>query len=154
MDPDRSSSPAARLARVALVGVMVAGSIAMWVGNPLLWLWVAARVADSASPAMTPIVVFLAGVAITMVPLGLALVRVDRLHRRLAGTEDTVRRHKPWMRSMRAERSDAGRGSVLEVVMVASVTVVLVALGIWFLLFAGSPAAAHVASETFTSSPR
>jgi hypothetical protein len=118
---------------------MVAGSIGMWMGNPLFWLWVASMMSDVAAPTLAPIVVFLAGTALTMVPFGFGLGRLDRAHLRLRGGPKGPRTQQPWMRSMRAERTQAGTGSVLEVVMVSSVSVALVLVGAWFLLFAGSP---------------
>lgn len=133
---------AAPVLRAVLVVLMVAGSVGMWVANPLFWLWVASHMADVAAPTLTPIAVFLAGTTATMAPFGFLLARLDRAHRGLkerSGAPPAPRMQQPWMRSLRAERAPARSGSVLEVVMVSSVSVALVLVGAWFLLFAGSP---------------
>jgi hypothetical protein len=44
-----------------------------------------------------------------------------------------------WMRSTRGERDVRRDHGVLGTVMAVSVSIALVAMGIWFLFFAGSP---------------
>jgi hypothetical protein len=54
------------------------------------------------------------------------------------GIPARTRVHPAWQRSLRGERHPVGPRSVLDVVMVCSVALALVAFCVWFFLFAGS----------------
>jgi hypothetical protein len=130
-----------RLAPTALVLAMGAGSIFMWVANPVLWLWLASRLTASRQPGMGLYLLVLAGIVATMVVTGRGLGALARLHGRLTRRPATgpARAQTPWLRSLGGERRGAGgERQVLDVVMVTSVGAALLALGLWFLLFAGS----------------
>ncbi|HEY2637112.1 MAG TPA: hypothetical protein VGI54_06975, partial [Solirubrobacteraceae bacterium] len=87
-------------------------------------------------------------VAVAVVALALQTYLLVRLIARLEGTyravvgAPPVRRQLPWMRSMRGERAHvraaAPRLSPLEVVLVVSVVVAVLAFEVWLLFFAGS----------------
>ena len=131
---DSDRAPAA----VALVVLMAIGSVAMWVVNPVAWLWLASHLSDSSKVSLGPYLLVLFGIAGTMVVCGLALSRLNRAHARLTGRDRTRRAPLPWMRSLRAERAPTRDGGVLEVVMVTSVSLAMLAAAIWFFGFAGS----------------
>jgi hypothetical protein len=44
----------------------------------------------------------------------------------------------PWMKSMRGEREEPRGISVLDAILIASVTLAGLAFGLWFFVFAGS----------------
>ncbi len=79
----------------------------------------------------------LIGLPIGMALVGKGLGALDRLHGRLTGRHEE-RRRATWLRSMRGERPQTGRGGVLDQVMIVSVGVALVAFAVWFFGFAGS----------------
>lgn len=120
---------------------MGAGSIFMWIANPVLWLWMVSKLADSRQPSMGLYLLVIGGIVVTMVAVGKGLGALARLHGRLtrADLDGRPRQQTPWLRSMRGERpAPQADRQVLDVVMVTSVGLAIVALGIWFLLFAGS----------------
>ncbi len=123
---------------LALVALMAIGSVAMWVANPVAWLWLASRLQDSSEASLGPYLLVLGGIAGTMVVCGFVLGRLNRAHARLTGRDRTKRAPLPWMRSLRAERTPTRDGGVLEVVMVTSVSLAMLAAAIWFFGFAGS----------------
>lgn len=132
-----------RLKRVGLVCLMSLTTLNVWTGSPLLALWVGSRVQGAGPPSMAAVGV----VAVVLGALSLALVRLlavlDGAYERLTGRGSRVRQHVPWLRSMRGERSHEQRHardlSPLEVVLVVSVVVAVVAFEIWFFFFSGSP---------------
>jgi hypothetical protein len=132
--------------RGSLIALMALGSIAMWVLNPLLWLWITSRLQSSAGQAqMGPYLLLLAGVVLTAVVLAKALAALNRSYRGLLGREPVVRVIVPWRRSLRDARhgsgEHAGRAavSVLDVVMVLSVLAAVVAFTIWYVLVEPTP---------------
>jgi hypothetical protein len=123
---------------VMLVVLMAVLSVVMWIGVPLGLIYIASQLADSSNPSAGPYVLVLVGLPIGMAIVGKCLGILDRAHARLTGRVDETRRPATWMRSMRAERVTTRRGGVLDRVMIASVTLAILAFGIWFFAFAGS----------------
>ncbi len=123
----------------ALIAVMALGSIAMWIGMPLGWLWVGSRLqGGSTSPSMGAYVLVIVGLPLSMVAIGKVLARADRAYARVTNAQVDQRPRRPWLKSMRAERDSGHRRTVLDVVMVASVSAALAALAFWFFFLAGS----------------
>jgi hypothetical protein len=74
-----------------------------------------------------------------MVIMARLLRRLDGLYARVSGgplDEGPVR--ASWLKSMRAERGSTRRLSVLDTVMIWSVSIALLAFMVWFFAFAGS----------------
>lgn len=105
-----------------VVLIMFIGSFVMWVGTPLLWLWLGSQVqgaTDSLGAAMGTMFIGAVGTVV-----GLAMV--------LGKLSDTYRSN------CRARgREDPGHG-VLEGVLVVSAGLTLVVFVVWFLIFAGA----------------
>jgi hypothetical protein len=125
-------------AAIALVLLMAAGSVFLWLVIPLGWIWIASRTVKSTQPSLGPYLLILFGVPVSMFIVGKLLYRLNRVYERLTGQVSEVRVQLPWHRSMRAERVAARRTTVLDFVMVTSVSIALAAFGIWFFFFAGS----------------
>lgn len=129
--------------RVLLMALMGVVGINVWTGNPLLALWVGSRVVDSGQLTIGAVGV----VAGMMGAVGYALLRVlavlGAAYDKLTGHTATVRRHVPWLRSQSGERVEYQREreglSGLEVVLVVSVVLAVVAFEIWFFFFSTSP---------------
>ncbi len=122
-----------------LVLAMAVGSILMWIGVPVFWLWLASRIADSSQPSLGLYVLVLIGIVVSMAIVGKGLGTVNHMHMGITGTLPQKREQTIWLRSMRAEREVKRQTGVLGIVMAWSVSVALVCFGIWFFLFAGSP---------------
>jgi hypothetical protein len=127
-----------RLLGALLIGLMAVGSVVLWIGIPVGWLYLASRLTDSPQPSMGPYLLVLVGIPTTMVAVGKVLAALDRTYGRVTGATPTARAQAPWHRSLRGDRRPARARSVLDVVMVLSVGLAVVGLAVWFFLFAGS----------------
>ena len=96
-----------KLSAALLIGLMAIGSVVLWIGVPLGWIWLASNIVDSSEPSLTPYVMVLVGIPLTMVVVGKGLSQLNRVYGEVTGTTPTVRVVLPWHRSMRGER-DAG----------------------------------------------
>jgi hypothetical protein len=118
--------------------LMAAGSILLWLAIPVGWIWIASQMVDSSQPTLGPYLLILFAVPISMYLAGKLLFRLDGVYARLTGREDEVRLQMPWHKSMRGERESSRKPTVLEAVMVTSVSVALLGFAFWFFVFAGS----------------
>jgi hypothetical protein len=99
----------------ALIALMAVGSIVLWLGIPVL-----------------------VGIPASMVIVGKLLSKLNRAYGELTGTTPTVRVQLPWQKSMRGERGSGHPRTILDVVMVFSVSLALLCFAVWFFVFAGS----------------
>ena len=137
-----------RLERVLLVAGMALATVNVFTGAPLLGLWVGAQIVSTGQITMLAVfvvvvVMFAAASAMVML-LGWLGAKDDQL----TGRTSTVRRHTPWLRSMRGERPHETPGvraqlNELEYVLVAVVVLAFVALEYWFFFESGSPLGAY-----------
>jgi hypothetical protein len=129
---------ARRLLGTLLIGLMAVGSVLLWIGVPVGWLYLASQLTDSSQPTMGPYVLVLVGIPATMIVMGKGLAALDRTYGRVTRTTPGARVQSPWHRSLRGDRRPARPGSVLDVVMVWSVSLAVVCFAVWFFVFAGS----------------
>ena len=109
-------------ASAVLTGViMVGASLLLWIGVPAGWLWVGSQIEGSSGSLGTAIAVMMVGAVVSIVALAWVLGKLNRAHERL--------------REARGATSDAPQ--LLEVVLVVTAAVALVAFAIWFFVFAG-----------------
>jgi hypothetical protein len=127
-----------RIIGTLLIGVMALGSVLLWIGVPLGWLYLASLLSDSAQPSMGPYALVLVGIPATMIAVGKLLAVLDRAHGRVTHAAPRGRVQSPWHRSLRGDRRPVRGRSVLDVVMVSSVALAVVCFAVWFFLFAGS----------------
>jgi uncharacterized membrane protein YidH (DUF202 family) len=122
---------------------MVVLTLNIWTGGPLLALWIGSRVERSGRPSMLAIAIVAVALAVISYALVRLLARIDAVEARVTGRPSTVRRHVPWLRSMRGERPHEDRArpglSSLELVLVSCVVMVIVLFEIWFFFFSPSP---------------
>ena len=126
------------LAKVALIALMAVGSIFLWIGIPVGWLWIGSQIqSDSGQASFGLYLGVLVGIIVSMVAIGKLLWSLNGVYGRLTGSE-VVRVRMPWHRSLRGEQEGRQPRQVLDVVMVISVASAGFAFLIWFLFFAGS----------------
>src|SRR5438045_5564489 len=101
--------------------IMVGASLLLWIGVPAGWLWVGSQIEGSSGSLGTAIAVMMIGAIVSIVALAWVLGKLNRAHERL--------------REARGATSDAPQ--LLEVVLVVTAAVALVAFAIWFFVFAG-----------------
>jgi hypothetical protein len=121
-----------------LILLMAVGSVLLWIGIPVGWLYLVSQLVDSSQPSMGPYVLVLVGIPATMIAMGKVLAILDRAYGRVTRAAPQARVPMPWHRSLRGDRSPARTHSVLDVVMVASVALAVLCFAVWFFLFAGS----------------
>ena len=125
-----SSRPAAHSLRRALrasqaaallVAMMFLGSLVLWVGVPVAWLWIGSRLQNGTSLA-TAVGAMMIGMLLSITVLLAMLGRLSRRH-----TEVQERRGVP-----------EGETTALELVLVSSAVVAVTAFFVWFFGFSGS----------------
>jgi hypothetical protein len=124
---------------IFLIVVMAVGSGFMWVGLPLLLVYIASQLTSSSQPSMGPYMVIIIGLPVGMFAIGKGLGALDRYYGRLRGRQEETRQRAKWLRSMRGERAVQRPNTVLDIVMVISVGICLIVAAIWFFAFAGDP---------------
>jgi hypothetical protein len=134
-----SQSTGNPIAKTALIAAMAIGSVVLWLGIPVGWLWVGSMVqSNSQQTGFGPYILVIAGIAVSAVIMAKLLAKLNRVYGSVIGAEPTVKVRMPWHRSMRGEDDSRVPRSVLDVVMVCSVSVAMTLFGIWFFFFAGS----------------
>jgi hypothetical protein len=101
---------------------MVIGSLVLWVGAPLLWLWLGSQIEGATSSLGASIGAAFLGAVLTIVLVAAVLSKLSNVYRanRVSrGLEDTGH-------------------FVLEVVLVISAAIALVAFVVWFFFLAGA----------------
>jgi hypothetical protein len=127
-----------KLAALILILLMIAGSLVLWIAIPVGWIVLASHLTSSSSPTLGPYVLVIFGIPISMFLFGRFLYRLNALYGNVTGNTPHVQVRAAWLKSMRAERGDTRPRTVLDVVMIASVSVAAIAFAIWFFFFAGS----------------
>lgn len=102
--------------------IMFGGSLVLWIGTPVLWLWIGSQVQGVTSSLSLALLVMAIGVLLFVWLMAKVLGKLSSVYR-----SNEVARGRP----------DPGH-SVLERVLIVSAGVAIVAFGIWFLLFAGA----------------
>ena len=134
-----ASSVGRGVAASLLVVLMAVGSVAMWIASPIFWLWLVSQFSESTAPSLGAYLLVLLGMIASTVVLGKTLGYLNRVHGAMTGRMPARRDQTVWMRSHRGERTVQRDHGVLGTVMAVSVSVALVAMGIWFFFLAGSP---------------
>jgi hypothetical protein len=132
-----------RVRRIGWISLMVLLTANIWTGGPLLALWIGSRVQPPGHPTMGAVAVAAISLAVISFSLVRLLAVVDARYGAAMGRTTTVRRHVPWLRSMRGERPHEqkrfGDLSPLEIVLVTMVVLVVALFEIWFFFFSSSP---------------
>jgi hypothetical protein len=104
------------------LAIMFIGSFVLWLGTPLLWLWVGSQIQGATQSIAGALAAMFAGVVLSIGLLALLLVSLSghyRANHLARGLDDPGNR-------------------VLEVVLVISAAVTLVGFAVWFLFVAGA----------------
>ena len=102
--------------------IMFIGSLVLWIGTPLVWLWVGSQIQGATQSLGTALGAMFIGVVVTLALLSLLLAKLSNVYR-----ANCVARGL----------EDPGH-FVLEGVLVVSAGITLTAFVIWFFFFAGT----------------
>jgi heme/copper-type cytochrome/quinol oxidase subunit 2 len=108
-------------AQLGLIALMLLGCLFIFVGAPVLWLWIGSQVQASASVG-TALMVAMLGAIATILLVAPALAWLNRKHVELREARD----------------QPIGRTSALEAMLVVSAAIAIVGFSIWFFGFSGS----------------
>lgn len=115
----------------------------MWIGAPVLWLWLVSHLAPGTAPRMDLYLLVFVGWAATVAVSAQVLHVLDKLYCRASGRPPSGSVRYGHMRpSCEGPRSGRRSATPLDVVAAAVVLMALGALAAWFFLAAGSPLAA------------
>ena len=107
---------------ILVVLIMLIGSLVLWIGAPLLWLWLGSQIEGATSSIGASIGAAFLGAVLTIVLVAMILSKLSNVYRanRLSrGLDDTGH-------------------FVLEAVLVISAGIALIAFVIWFFFLAGA----------------
>jgi hypothetical protein len=113
-------NPLARAGATSLVAIMVAGSLFLWVGVPLIWLWIGSQLQDSAGISTALAVTFFGAVG-SILALAVGLGWVNHRHQALKEGET-------------GRRQDHG---VLGQILAVTAGIAVAIFSVWFIIFAG-----------------
>ena len=122
--------------RTALGLVIVVGSLVMWIGIPLFWVWLAGQLIDE-YPSIY--LLSLAACPLTMILWGWALYRINSVYVELTPprAEAPGTQRSAWLGSLSGERRPRRRqATLLDLSMIVSVIIALTAMAVWFFAFA------------------
>jgi hypothetical protein len=118
---------------VLLPLLMFAGCLFLWIGVPLLWLWIGSQIEGAADLGIA-LAVAMIGSITTIILLAWILSWLNRRH-----IEWRLRRHPEAAAELERNRDDSQpTGGVLEPMIVSSAAVAIVLFAVWFLFFAGA----------------
>jgi len=129
---------ALRIAAAALALTIVLGSLFLWIGVPVLGMWIAGQVTTS---SVGFLFATLGGVPVTMVATGFAIYRLNAVYEGIRpGEPHASRSRSAWNVSLSEERAGFRRQRaprpLVDVAMTASAVTALVLLLVWFFFIA------------------
>lgn len=111
----------------------VLGVALLGAGVPLLWVWIASKMADTfLKVPLLPLLVMVIGLLITYLALAAVVARFDT-ERQAMGPQ-----RMSWNRSLGADRTETSKTTQWERVFITTAIVVAMLFEVWFFLFAGS----------------
>jgi hypothetical protein len=110
------------LGALLVVAIMLIGSLVMWIGAPLLWLWIGGQIQGAGASVGAAVGSAFVGAVATIVLVAAVLSKLSDVYRA----------------TQRARGRDDPGHVLLETVLVASAGFALVAFLVWFFLFAGA----------------
>jgi hypothetical protein len=132
------TSVSRKSAKAGLIALMILSALMLWLGNPVIWLWIGSQATSSQQAGMGPYMLVAVGILASTIAVAILIARLNRLYERVSGETTTVRVRLPWLRSLRDERARAPRITVLDLILVCTAVAGIAVFAAWFLFFAGS----------------
>ena len=125
--------------RAGLILLMVVGALMLWVGNPVIWLWIGSQMTESQQGEFGPYVVVALGILASTIAVAFGLARLNRAYVELTGNTPTVRVRLPWLRSLRDDPRGSREITALDFILVTVAVTAIATFAFWMLFLAGSP---------------
>jgi hypothetical protein len=109
-------------AAVLVLLIMFLGSLVLWIGTPLLWLWIGSQIQGATDSLGAALAAAFPGAVLTIGALASILAKLSDVYRS----------------NRRARGLDDPGHFVLEAVLVVSAGLTLAAFAIWFLFLSGA----------------
>jgi hypothetical protein len=122
-----------RLAAGFLLVLLTVGSLTLWIGVPAGWLWLASKITESESAHLA---FGMVGMPVAIVLFALVLAWINRLYMRVVWSQGLPEPEQ--LEGDEYEEVRVPRGP-LEPLLVASLVLSVVALFVWFFVFAENP---------------
>ena len=127
-----------RMWAATLAGAIVFGSLFLWIGVPVLGMWIAGQLTSS---NVGFLFATLAGIPLTMVGTGFLIYRLNAVYEAARpGERHAPRPHSAWNVSLGEERAGSRRARaprpLVDIAMTASAITALVLLLVWFFFLA------------------
>ncbi len=116
---------------ILVILIMFIGSLVLWIGTPLLWLWIGSQIQGQTQSLGAALAAMFVGVVITISLLASLLAKLSNVYR---------------LNCIGRGQDDPGH-VMLEGVLVVSAGFTLTAFVVWFFLFAGTspiPVSIHI----------
>jgi hypothetical protein len=118
-----------RMAAGFLLVLLALGSLTLWIGIPVGWLWVASKITDTSGSHFFAAMV---GTPIAIIAFGAVLAWINRLYLRIVrpGPAEPIEDEEDEPRFVRGP---------LEPLLVGSLAIAVAALCVWFFVLAENP---------------
>jgi hypothetical protein len=118
---------------------MLLAAFSLWTAIPLSWIYIGSKVSETQFPSGGPYAVVAVGIVASILFVAWLIGRLNGLYVRLTGTNSVAAVRPAWLKSMRDTGSMQNSVTVVEAVLMGSVTLAGLALTLWFFFLSGSP---------------
>jgi hypothetical protein len=118
---------------------MLVAAFSLWTAIPLSWVYIGSKLSETQFPSGGPYAVVAVGIIASILFVAWLIGRLNDLYIRITGTNRLQPIRPTWLKSMRDTGQMRSSVTVVEAVLMGSVLLAMLALTIWFFLWAGSP---------------
>jgi hypothetical protein len=118
---------------------MLLAAFSLWTAIPLTWVYIASKLSQTQFPSGGPYAIVAVGFVATVLIVAWLIGRLNGLYIRITGTNRLEPIRPTWLKSMRDTAPMRSSVTVVEAVLMGSVLLAMLALTVWFFLWAGSP---------------
>src|SRR5215212_2270264 len=136
---DRTYGAGRGLAAALVFVAMLVAAFSLWTAIPLSWVYIASKLSETQFPSGGPYAIVAVGIVASILFVAWLIGRLNNLYIRLTGTNRLTPIRPTWLKSMRDTAPMRGSVTVVEAVLMGSVMLAMLALTVWFFLWAGSP---------------
>jgi hypothetical protein len=118
---------------------MLLAAFSLWTAIPLSWVYIASKLSETQFPSGGPYAIVAIGIVASILFVAWLIGRLNSLYIRITGTNRLAPIRPTWLKSMRDTGPVRSSVTVVEAVLMGSVLLAMLALTVWFFLWAGSP---------------